>query len=103
MNIKLFKSNDKYVDCKMIASKTREEIFSFQFDNGMEINKSGHYIKADCLQLIGFVLEDGEQVAAGKGLSTCGASYLCLSYLWNLTDKETTIVGERTWYQTKIR
>ena len=41
------------------------------------IEKSGHYIKADCLQLIGFVIEDGKQVAASKGLSTCGTLYLC--------------------------
>ena len=88
MNIKLVKSNGKYVGCKMIASKTRGEIFSFQFDNGVEINEGGHYINADCQQLIGFVIEDGKQVAASKGLSTCGASYPCPSCLWNLADRE---------------
>ena len=88
MNIKLVKSNGKYVGCKMIASKTRGEIFSFQFDNGVEINEGGHYINADCQQLIGFVIENGKQVAASKGLSTCGTLYPCPSCLWNLADRK---------------
>ena len=38
--------------------------------------------------MIGFVIEDGKQVAASKGLSTCGASYSCPSYLWNLANRK---------------
>ena len=37
MSIKLVKSNGNYVGCKIIVIKTKEEILSFQFDNGVEI------------------------------------------------------------------
>ena len=60
INIKLVKFNGNYVGCKIITIKTKEEIFSFQFDNGVEIIEGGHYINADCQQLIGFVIEDGK-------------------------------------------
>ena len=88
MKIELVKSNGNYVGCKMIATKTKEEISLFQFYNGVEIEKSGYYIKADCQQLIGFVIKDSRQVTANKGFSTCGALYPCLSCLWNLTDRQ---------------
>ena len=88
MKIQMVKSEKEYVGCKMIATKTKEEIFSFQFDDGVEIDENDlNDIRADCLQLIGIICEDGKMCATSNGLSTCGASYPCPCCLWHLRDQ----------------
>ena len=88
ITINLVKVEDMYVGCKIFATRTTEEIFSFEFDNGVDINeKDSTNIHGDCLQLIGAPSEDGKMCDCVYGLSTCSASYPCPKCDWNLKDK----------------
>ncbi|OEU21441.1 hypothetical protein FRACYDRAFT_235067 [Fragilariopsis cylindrus CCMP1102] len=88
LTVKLVKSEGMYVGCKIIATKTTEEIFSFEFDNGVNTTETDSTnISIDCLQLIGVPCEDGKMVCNVTGISTAGSSYPCPKCLWGLKDK----------------
>jgi hypothetical protein len=87
LTIQLVKVEDMYVGCNIISTKTTEEIFSFEFDNGVNINEiDSNYNSGDCLQLIGVPSEDGKMCATVYGVSTCGASHPCPKCDWHLKD-----------------
>ena len=46
--------------CKIISTKTSEEIFSFQFDNEFIKENDSINAKADYQQLVGITCEDGK-------------------------------------------
>ena len=88
LTIQLVKVEDMYVGCIITSTKTTEEIFSFEFDNGVDVNDiDSNYNSGDCLQLIGAIVEDGKMCNCAYGLSTCGASHPCPKCDWHLKDK----------------
>jgi hypothetical protein len=92
LTVQLVKVEDMYVGCKITSTKTTEEIFSFEFDNGVDINEiDSSNISGDCLHLIGIPSEDGKMCACVYGVSTCGASHPCPKCDWHLKDKSTPL------------
>lgn len=86
LKIKLVQSEGEYVGCRIVAAKTNEDIFSFEFDSSVSTELT--YASADCMHLIGIPCEDGKMCATVYGLSTCGSSYPCPKCLWALNDKK---------------
>ena len=79
---------DEYVGYKLFATKTGEEIFSFEFDIVVMCSELNHSdISANCLQVWGKPCEDGKMQAAVHGLSTTGSTYSCPICTYHIGDK----------------
>tara|TARA_B110001450_G_scaffold231145_1_gene232826 strand:+ start:557 stop:5065 length:4509 start_codon:yes stop_codon:yes gene_type:complete len=94
LKIQLIKLKSSYVGCKVLSSKTNEEIFSFKFDNDVVLENIDDDGKIDaslttgfCSQYVAFTSEDGKMCSTVNGVGTCGASFPCPQCLWGVKNK----------------
>ena len=58
--LQVLQSEDYYIDCRVHAATAMEELFSFEFDQGVSIDGIDlDNTMVDCLQLIGEPCKDG--------------------------------------------
>ena len=84
----MIQSEDYYIGCRVHAATTVEEIFSFEFNQGVSIDGIDlDNAMVDCLQLTDVPCKDGKMCATAYGLLTCGLFPPCPKCLWPLRER----------------